>query len=180
MFSRSSGVGVVAPGHPARGGMVHGLTPTGGLLTPQAQIRRGQQSGEHRQQHHRYPHLPASRVVPSRHRGRSGPQDGTPRVEGAHPAQLPQGSDGLSVISFRCHAAQVPRYTHSISPPQAPYDRVGSQRLGVGGVVRLRGSDHAGPASAASCTANPPTPPAPPVIRTVSSAPRRRRPTTAW
>jgi hypothetical protein len=113
-----SGIGVATPGHPPWSGMVHGLHRTGGPLTRQPERRHGPQGGEDHQEDHRYPHLPASRVIPSRRRGGSSPQDAGPSVERPDPAQLPQGSYGFSVISSQCHA-------DASTPDQRPPSAVG-------------------------------------------------------
>jgi hypothetical protein len=115
--------------------MAHRLTRTGSLLTPQPQGRHGQQGDEDHQEEDRYPHLPASGCVPSRQCSRSTPQDRTPGVKRAHPAQLPQGSYGLSVISLRFHAdAGTPKHAlHQPQQAQRPkrlYERATEQRLG--------------------------------------------------
>ncbi|MBB5792188.1 hypothetical protein HDA41_000152 [Streptomyces caelestis] len=115
--------------------MAHRLTRTGSLLTPQPQGRHGQQGDEDHQEEDRYPHLPASGCVPSRQCSRSTPQDRTPGVKRAHPAQLPQGSYGLSVISLRFHAdAGTPKHAlHQPQQAQRPKrlcERATEQRLG--------------------------------------------------
>lgn len=94
----SSGTGVEAVpgagGHPPRSALVLCFARGNGLVSPQPQGRHGQQPHEDHQQEQRHPHRPAPRMLPTLPSRQCRPQEGSCRVEGANPAQLPHGPQG--------------------------------------------------------------------------------------
>lgn len=79
-------------------------TSSGSPQRAQEQARRGEESGEDRQEKDGHPHLPASRRPPSGPNGGPRPQQNTCDVEGTDAVQLPHSPQKLDTLGLRCHA----------------------------------------------------------------------------
>lgn len=79
-------------------------TSSGSPQRAQEQARRGEESGEDRQEKDGHPHLPASRRPPSGPNGGPRPQQDTCDVEGTDAVQLPHSPQKLDTLGLRCHA----------------------------------------------------------------------------